>query len=197
VGGQSEFGDLFVRLQSVRYLYKREMSRAVQQDRPPNLIALHAELHSVWYILCVRAGLPPEYGQVPPLQTDRLLEAPSRNMNDLVITLGRPSIHTTLQPLANRESYLGPQPDLEPQEAPPSTASPVSDTVSRSSTCGSPCPPPSSANTTPLEAEQRRQLRNLPPLCLPDPELPDHVTEMFVVFFRFGVVFKLTRIARC
>jgi hypothetical protein len=92
------FEELFARLQSVRYIYEREMSIAVQQSRAPNLIALHEELESGWHALCVRAGLIQQNGQAPPLSMDRLLEAPSQNLNELLVNLGAPSIHSTFQP---------------------------------------------------------------------------------------------------
>lgn len=169
--GQTDFEGLFARFQSVRYLYEREMYMAVQQNRPPNLNALHAELKSGWHALCVRAGLAQEQGEAPPLQTERLLEAPSRNMNDLVITLGLPSIHTTLQPWASGQL---------PIEPAPSDASLTSHTLSPSSIFRGTDPPSSFANTTPLDPERPRPAQKPPSLRLPDPELPYHIAIMLV-----------------
>lgn len=162
------------------------MYNAVRQGRPPNLIGLHAELESGWHALCVRAGLAQPEGEAPPLQTERLLGAPSRNMNDLVITLGLPFMHTTLQPWANRRRQFAPQlePQMERQQGPSSeaaTASPSSHGVSISSTFSGSIPPSSFGNTTPLYPERPRPPQKPSSLRLPDPEMPYHVATMFVL----------------
>lgn len=162
--GNSDFDNLYRQLQSVGYSYEREMSIAVQRDRSPNLEGVYNELSSLWHNLCVRAGLAQRGGPAPPLPRERLLEAPSRNLNDLIITLAEPSIHTELRPGSSR-----------PRHPPSSRISSRSDRGSISSPY-SPILAYSTANTTPSTNRGRQGTSGS--VDLSEPIIPSHIATM-------------------
>jgi hypothetical protein len=94
----------FRRLLRLRSLYERETSMAAVNGQPENIEPLQRMLESIWQTLCVRAGVARWGGLAPPLPGEplRLLEAPARNYNNLLINMtpssmsGRSSGHTSL-----------------------------------------------------------------------------------------------------
>jgi hypothetical protein len=81
----------FRRLVRLRSLYERETSMAAVNGQPENIAIepLQQTLESIWHTLCVRAGVARLDGPALPLPREplRLLEAPARNYNDLLIDM--------------------------------------------------------------------------------------------------------------
>jgi hypothetical protein len=166
--GPTVIEELFKRLLSVRYEYDREMAMAVQQNRAPNTQRFREVLESVWHALCVRAGLAREQGPAIPLPTEKVLAAPSQNMNELVINIARPSIHP-------------PWPDWQLQlQSSPSTISTTSRSMSVSSALSIESPS-SIGDATPLLPVQPDPLRGASSIRRPDPALSNPIATMLVI----------------
>jgi hypothetical protein len=146
------------------------MRAALAQNRPPNPTAINRELESVWHDLCGRAGLALEDGTTPPLPRDRLLEAPSQHLNELIINLAEPSIHTTLL-------------SLPPRETPPSTSLLTSSPESSITSPTWSFLTPSYENTQQTTPEISREsvTRPLDFEQLPPPALPRYKATMLVI----------------
>lgn len=88
----------FRRLLRLRSLYERETSMAAVNGQRGDIAIepLQQTLESIWHTLCVRAGVARLDGPAPPLPREplRLLEAPARNYNDLLIDMTPPSMRT-------------------------------------------------------------------------------------------------------
>ncbi len=179
------FDGLFRRLQSVRYAHDREMSLAVRHNREPNLESGHRNLELIWHSLNVRAGLAERNGRAPPLPRPRLLEAPSRNLNEVIVNTAHSSIHTSIHP--------GPRPQSPFQSSRRSTTSVFSRTMS---TCRSPFSEASifstgndtgngTAETTPYRPSLHSRRRPASSIDIGDPALPLWTATMFVSTCRF------------
>jgi hypothetical protein len=165
-----KFKLLYERLQAIQYSYKREMIAAVAQKRPPNSIGAYRELESVWHDLCDRAGLVLEDGTTPPLPRDRLLEAPAQHLNELVINLVEPSLHTKLISWPRRETPLPASLSISSPET--SINSPIWSLA-----------PSSNQNTQQTTPEIWREPfpKPLDFEQLPPPALPDYKAKMLVL----------------
>lgn len=73
------------------------MSQVIQQNREVNLEHVHQNLKPVWNNICTRASLVQSNGQALLLPMSRLLEAPSRNYNDIIVNMANRSLHTPIQ----------------------------------------------------------------------------------------------------
>jgi hypothetical protein len=126
----------FRRLLRLRSLYERETSMAAVNGRPENIAIepLQQTLESIWHTLCVRAGVARSDGPAPPLPREplRLLEAPARNYNDLLIDMtpssmrvrrdSHASLFSTTMTVSRPAAIRRPVPiSPQPQQSPPSS----------------------------------------------------------------------------
>jgi hypothetical protein len=179
-----QFRDLILKLQSVRWRYKREMSMGAQNRRPPNLLSLYDELGGIWHTLCERAGLAAQHQPDLPAPMKRLLIAPSGNLNEAIVYLNRP----VAVPVGRAWSHTGEERVTVVDDSPylssthssartPSQAFPPINMLSPTLTASI------STNTSPSFTAPPRGSNSFPQSSqLPPPKWPTHVASMYAAY---------------
>ena len=161
------------------------MSQAVQQHREANFEQMEGALESVWNNLCARAGLTRTDGRAYPLPKSRLLEAPTKNYNELIINLTNKSLHSPVNARARSHSLLPtPQPELSrvntlpsPITTPPMTSSTPRWSISDKSSL---LVGPSTAHTTPYTPSLSGHRLPASSIDLGAPAIPTCKATMYV-----------------